>query len=189
MKSKYIALITSTIAIIVTIAQGYMQYLNKSQELKLAHIHNSANFKLAKLHENRNWKLSLTDFMAKYRNQIFSNNVKEREKMRKIMMVSFPLDIMEDTFSALYQISNKKEWEEATILIKKMQKKSIKLERGRYEDNPNSLKKAKNLPKLKECEKAIKNLKLLEENIKEVESLRENSIGGSDNNSGTYTSD
>lgn len=50
MKSKYIAAVTSVIAITVTLFQVYIQNNNKNKELELVRIQSEANYKLAQLH-------------------------------------------------------------------------------------------------------------------------------------------
>jgi len=184
MKNKYIAMTTSIIAICVTLLQGYLGYLSKTKELELSEIKSKANYKLAQLHEDRTWKYNMVEFLAKYRHHIFSNNINEREEMKNIMMIAFPEEITSNIFLNFYKISNKHkiEWEKALSTLKVLKQESISLERGRYEYNPNSLNKAKILPKLKECEQAIKELKLLQEQMNKEKSTLSQTITGSTGN-------
>jgi hypothetical protein len=125
MKSKYIAAITSIIAITVTLFQVYIQNVNKNKELELAHIQSEANYKLAQLHEDRTWKYKITEFMAKYKNDIFSEDLETRRNIQKIMMISFPTHITSKIFSNLAKISNHRDWLSAKDILKRIDQPTV----------------------------------------------------------------
>lgn len=120
MKSKYIAAITSVIAITVTLFQFFIQRVDKNKELELARIHADESYKLALLHEDRTWKHSMTEFMAKYKDDIFSEDIETRKNIQKIMMISFPAKITSQIFSGLAKVSNHSDWLKAMEILKRI---------------------------------------------------------------------
>lgn len=125
MKSKYIAAITSVIAITVTIFQVYIQNSNKNKELELARIQSKANYELAELHEDRTWKYKMTEFMAKYKDDIFSEDLRTRKNIQKIMMVSFPTKITSQIFNDLAKVSNHNDWLKAREILKRIDQPTV----------------------------------------------------------------
>ena len=125
MKSKYIAAVTSVIAITVTLFQVYIQNNNKNKELELARIQSEANYKLAQLHENRTWKYKMTEFMAKYKNDIFSENLETRRNIQKIMMISFPSNITSKIFNDLAKVSHHSDWLSAKEILKRIDQPTV----------------------------------------------------------------
>lgn len=125
MKNKYIAAITSIIAIVVTLFQVYISNTNKNKELELAKIQSDANYKLAQLRENRTWKYKMTEFMAKYKKDIFSNDLNTRKNIQKIMMVSFPNNITSKIFVDLAKISEEDDWLKALDILKRVDQPTV----------------------------------------------------------------
>jgi len=125
MKNKYIAAITSVIAITVTLFQVYIQNSNKNKELALARIQSEANYKLTKLHEDRTWKYKMTEFMAKYKDDIFSEDLETRRNIQRIMMVSFPIDIASKIFGDLAKVSNHSDWLSAKEILKRINQPTV----------------------------------------------------------------
>ena len=125
MKSKYIAAVTSIIAISVTLFQVYIQQTNKTKELELARIESNSKYKLAKLHEERSWNHKMTEFMAKYKEDIFSENLETRLNIQKIMMVSFPQSITSNIFNDLAKVSKKMDWLSAIDILKRINQPTV----------------------------------------------------------------
>jgi hypothetical protein len=94
LKAKYLLLITTIIGIFVT-------YYN----IQITKLDNEKTLQLAKMHEDRDWKYKLTDFMGKHMDDIFSENLRTRENIRKIMMVSFSTDITDKVFNNMAKVS------------------------------------------------------------------------------------
>lgn len=132
MKSKYIAVITSVIAVSVTLFQVYIQHISKTKELELAHLKYESEYRLAKLHEDRSWKYKMTEFMARYKEDIFSKDLETKLNIQKIMMVSFPVNITTQIFSDLAKVSQDKEWLKAIKLLKRIDTPTvyIQIEKG-----------------------------------------------------------
>ncbi|NQY20927.1 MAG: hypothetical protein HRT40_06405 [Campylobacteraceae bacterium] len=125
MKSKYIAGLTSIIAIVVTLFQVHISDINKNKELELARIQSDSNYKLAQLHEERTWKYKMTEFMAKYKKDIFSDDLNTRKNIQKIMMVSFPNNITTKIFTDLAKISNKDDWLKALYILRRVDQPTV----------------------------------------------------------------
>ena len=126
MKSEtLISIVSVLITTIVMISQIIIENINKSKELSLAKIQYIENYKLNKLHEEREWKYKLTDFMARYKDAIFSDDLNIRKKIQKIMIVSFPKDILKKVFNDMYKISNNEDWKYSLNILKRLNKPTV----------------------------------------------------------------
>ena len=115
MKAKYLLLITTIIGIFVT-------YYN----IQITKLDNEKILQLAKIHEDRDWKYKLTDFMGKHMDDIFSEDLRTRENIRKIMMVSFSTDITSKIFSNMAKVSiHKNEWLKAQNILKRINQPTV----------------------------------------------------------------
>ena len=72
MKAKYLVFITAIISICIT-------YYN----IKIVELNNEQNLQLSKIHEERDWKYKLTEFMGKYKDDIFSKDLETKKKYSK----------------------------------------------------------------------------------------------------------
>jgi hypothetical protein len=101
-----VSIVSVLITSIIMISQIVIENINKNKELTLAKMQHIENYKLSKIHEEREWKYKLTDFMARYKDDIFSDDPIIREKIQKIMIVSFPKNILIKvlTISMKYQM-------------------------------------------------------------------------------------
>ena len=120
-----ISIVSVSITAIVMISQIIIENINKNKELSLEKMQYIENYKLNKLHEEREWKYKLTDFMAKYKDDIFSDDLNTRKKIQKIMIVSFPKDILIKVFSNIYKISKNQDWNTSLNILKRINKPTV----------------------------------------------------------------
>ena len=126
MKSEtLISIVSVLITAIIMISQIIIENINKNKELTLAKMQYIENYKLNKLHEEREWKYKLTDFMARYKDDIFSDDLDTRKKIQKIMIVSFPKDILLKVFNDIYKISNNEDWNQSLSILKRLNKPTV----------------------------------------------------------------
>ncbi len=122
-------LIISLLAVIITAivsgTQIWIENINKNKELELEKLKFEQNYKLNELHEEREWKYKLMDFMAKYRKLIFSKNLNNRENIQKIMMISFPKNIIVPIFEDLSKITKQEDWKKAGEILKRLGKPTV----------------------------------------------------------------
>jgi len=120
-----VSIVSVLITAIIMISQIIIENINKNKELILAKMQHIENYKLGKLHEDREWKYKLTDFMARYKDDIFSNDPNTREKIQKIMIVSFPKNVLIKIFNDMYKISNKEDWNKSLTILKRLNKPTV----------------------------------------------------------------
>jgi len=118
--------VTSTIAflaVIVSASQIWIASIDKNKELELAKLKNDVEFKQKQVQFDRSWKYQMTEFMAKNKDSIFSDDIKIRENMKKIMLVSFPPEITRPIFDNLSKVVDqeyKDEWLQAKNVSKRI---------------------------------------------------------------------
>ena len=91
--------------------------MNKEKELEIVRENNMMK-----------WKLEVATFIAENKEFIFSSNKKDRIRIRDVMIVTFPKDIVEATFqdlSATAPRSDVDTWNEGIELINKLNPKYI----------------------------------------------------------------
>ena len=126
MKSEaLISIVSVLITAIIMISQIMIENINKSKELSLVKIQHLENYKLSKLHEEREWKYKLTNFMAKYKDDIFSDDLDTRKKIQKIMIVSFPKEVLIKVFKDIYKLSNNKDWNQSLTILNRLNKPTV----------------------------------------------------------------
>jgi len=126
MKSEaLISIVSVLITAIIMISQIIIENINKSKELSLVKIQHLENYKLSKLHEEREWKYKLTNFMAKYKDDIFSDDLDTRKKIQKIMIVSFPKEVLIKVFKDIYKLSNNKDWNQSLTILNRLNKPTV----------------------------------------------------------------
>ncbi|MCB4762032.1 MAG: hypothetical protein LGB78_04395 [Sulfurovum sp.] len=114
MKAKYLVFITAIISICVT-------YYN----LEIVKLNNEQTLELSKIHEERDWKYKMTEFMAKYKKDIFSDDLETRQNIQKIMMISFPKNITSNIFNDLAKISQQNDWLNAINILKRIDQPTV----------------------------------------------------------------
>jgi len=122
-KKHYISSIIAFITVIITIAQIWIATIDKTKELELAKITHKDNFIQKQNQIDKTWQYNMTEFMAKHRESIFSDDLKVRENMRDIMLVSFPTEIISPIINNLSKILDdeyKQEWIEAKNVAKRI---------------------------------------------------------------------
>lgn len=114
MKSKYLVFIVGILSVCITVYQMFSTHSNN--ELKL---------ELEQIKSEREWKYKLTEFMAKHRENIFSNDIETIQQMQKIMLVSFPKSITNELFQNLAKISEQGEWKNAHSIFKRLEQPTV----------------------------------------------------------------
>lgn len=80
----------SLAAVLVSAAQVWIARLEKANQIELA-----------KLEQERRWKLDLAKFLFEHEDSVFSEDPVERERVRNLLLVSFPNEITEELFGQL----------------------------------------------------------------------------------------
>jgi len=121
MKAKYLIFITAIISILVTY-----------YSLQIIKLNNEKTFRLSKIHEEHAWKYKMSDFMAKYKKDIFSSDLKTRQNMQTIMMISFPPNITSNIFKDLAKVSKHNDWLSAITILRRINQPTvyIQIEKG-----------------------------------------------------------
>jgi len=124
-KETLISIVSVLITAIIMITQIIIENINKNKELTLAKMQHIENYRLNKLHEEREWKYKLTDFMAKYKDDIFSDDLNKRRKIQNIMLISFPKNMLVKVFKNIYKISNNEDWNQSLNILKRLNKPTV----------------------------------------------------------------
>jgi tetratricopeptide (TPR) repeat protein len=102
------------------IAQIWMASISKEKELEINRQINERTTEANQNENERQWKLQITDFIFKNREVIFSENVKEQQRLRDIIIVTFPSEITKKLFERMEVTvpeSQKPVWQEGQQLL------------------------------------------------------------------------
>jgi len=98
----------SLAAVLVSAAQVWIARLDKANQIELA-----------KLEQERSWKLDLAKFLFEHEDSVFSEDPVERERVRNLLLVSFPNEITEALFGQLEATAPDEEkdvWRQGQVL-------------------------------------------------------------------------
>lgn len=106
--NKYLGTIITAIislaALIISATQVYIAFINKDKEISLT-----------QLQLDREWKLKSVEYVSENWNKIFGDDEDERNRIRDIMIVTFPEDITNALFKKLEETEDsetgKKTWQ------------------------------------------------------------------------------
>ncbi|MCG9711835.1 hypothetical protein L1D29_03250 [Shewanella insulae] len=100
-----ITAIVSSCAVVVSIAQIWVATINKEKELAITELTAKESRVLDERKSTRQWQLDLAEFMAKYREEIFTPGDK-RFEFQQIMLATFPKEVTLHVFGSLSEISD-----------------------------------------------------------------------------------
>jgi len=98
------AVITAAIslaALAVSISQVWVEHIRKDREIAVTQVKNDKELKLEELREDRKWKYDALQFVASNKDAIFGGIDSERKRIRDVMTVTFPVEILDKLFSDL----------------------------------------------------------------------------------------
>ena len=98
------AVITAAIslaALAVSISQVWVEHIRKEREIEVTQGKNDQELKLEELREDRKWKYDTLQFVASNKDAIFGGIDSERKRIRDVMTVTFPVEILDKLFSDL----------------------------------------------------------------------------------------
>lgn len=121
----------SLAAVIVSASQVWVADVNRSRELELANIQKAKELELARLEGERRWKLDLTDFLFRNKQAVFSGDQVERERVRNVLLVTFPPEITGAVFEKLEATAPEEEkttWREARTTLAQLERRRLFLQ-------------------------------------------------------------
>jgi hypothetical protein len=80
----------SAAAVIVSATQILVAHLNKSKEMELA-----------RMDQDRQWRLNISEFLISHMEQIFSNDLQTRTRVRDVVRLAFPAEITAMLFTRI----------------------------------------------------------------------------------------
>ncbi len=133
-----ITAMVSFCAVIVSIAQIWIATINKDKELAITEFTAKEARLLDEKKSTRQWQLDLAEFMAKYREEIFTQGEK-RFEFQQIMLATFPKEVTLHVFGSLSEVSDSNDdyWSKAEFRALNLYEPRAKIY---YEDSfPNFL--------------------------------------------------
>jgi hypothetical protein len=124
----FISSAISLITLIISATQIYVAEVNKTNALELAKIQKNKELQIVKKNNLMKWKLDLASFIAKNKDFVFSSNIQDRIKIRDVMILTFPADIVQAVFQDLTSTvprSEKETWSEGIEIINKLRPEYI----------------------------------------------------------------
>jgi hypothetical protein len=91
----------SLAALAVSISQVWVAHIGKQRELEVTQLQKSQELKLEELREDRKWKYDTLQFVSSNKDAVFAGNDSERKRIRDVMTVTFPIEILDKLFSDL----------------------------------------------------------------------------------------
>ena len=91
----------SLAAILISITQVWVAHIGKGRELDLARINKEAEIQSASLKHERDWNLEAVKFVASNSDLIFGVNAETRDRVKNVMLVTFPPAITAALFERL----------------------------------------------------------------------------------------
>jgi len=91
----------SLAALAVTISQVWVAYIGKQREIEVAQLQKDKELNLEGLREDRKWKYDTLQFISSNKDAVFGGNDAERKRIRDVMTVTFPIEILDKLFSDL----------------------------------------------------------------------------------------
>jgi hypothetical protein len=98
------AVITAAIslaALAVSISQVWVAHIGKQREIEVTQLQKDKELKLEELREDRKWKYDTLQFVSSNKDAVFGGNDSERKRIRDVMTVTFPIEILDKLFSDL----------------------------------------------------------------------------------------
>lgn len=97
-------LITAAVTLLVVLIQAgqiWKAEQNNRKDLEISREQRQQELTLNRLENERRWKLDLFQFVSDNMNMIFSDNSDERKRIRNVMVVTFPTEIINALFQNL----------------------------------------------------------------------------------------
>jgi hypothetical protein len=88
-------------AIVVSITQIVLAQVSKRRELELASIQKEAELEVLTANHERDWNLKAVEFVAANRDLIFGESRELRERVKRVMLATFPLSVTTALFERL----------------------------------------------------------------------------------------
>ncbi len=96
-----ITALISTATIVVSISQVYVAYISKQNEIASSQSLTSKQLELSATDQRREWNLKATEFVAAHQDLIFSHDAERRDRIAKVMLITFPAEITGVLFQKL----------------------------------------------------------------------------------------
>jgi hypothetical protein len=91
----------SLAALAVSISQVWVAHIAKQREIEVTQLQKEKELKLEELREDRKWKYDTLQFVSSNKDAVFAGNDSERKRIRDVMTVTFPVEILDKLFSDL----------------------------------------------------------------------------------------
>ncbi len=91
----------SLAALAVSISQVWVEHIRRQREIEVTQVQNDKELKLEELREDRKWKYDALQFVSSNKDAVFGGNDSERKRIRDVMTVTFPVEILDKLFSDL----------------------------------------------------------------------------------------
>jgi len=108
-------IITATVslaAVLISLSQVWVAYITKEKELQIAQSQKAKDIEISHLQkekesfalqeqQTREWNLNIAKFVSENASKIFSENKEQRERIKNVMLVTFPEEVTKALFQKL----------------------------------------------------------------------------------------
>jgi len=91
----------SLAALAVSLGQVWVEHIRKEREIEVTQAKNDKELKLEELREDRKWKYDTLQFVSSNKDAVFGGDDAERKRIRDVMTVTFPVEVLDKLFSDL----------------------------------------------------------------------------------------